>query len=65
MIPDYRYFAVGSAFNASDQLRTRGALMTPNWRGCRYAVQPFTRDQVVCLGHDQPAAAYVRAERSG
>jgi hypothetical protein len=37
-IPDYCYFAVGSAFNASDQLRALGALVTADWRGRRHAL---------------------------
>jgi hypothetical protein len=33
MIPDYCDFTTGSAFSATGQLPTRGALDTANWRG--------------------------------
>jgi hypothetical protein len=33
MIPDYYDFTTGSAFSATGQLPTRGALDTANWRG--------------------------------
>ena len=32
--PDYHDFTTSSVFRAPDQLPTRSALVTPNWRGC-------------------------------